>query len=168
MPNLISSKSLNKNPRFNPFLYPRIGGDIAATITDTRGSLTNTGTSASGKSISMTSGSDIVLQATRVTAGEGGINLDAGRDLKLITATDSKSSGHQETVKTSGMVFRADGSADDLSERDGNHKRDNQTGTAQVTSLVSAGNITTHSGRDTRIEGSTLDAVPSNCPKHLS
>ena len=123
------------------------------TVNDSNSSLINTGSTAQGKTINIiSSNADIILQAASLKAGDGGINLNAGRDIQLLTASDSTSSSHQETLKTKGFDANYD------STRNKDNKYDKQTQTAQVTSLVSDGKIASHSGRDTRIEASTLNA----------
>ena len=98
------------------------------------------------------------MQATDINAGTGGINLDAGGDLKLLAAMNSHSSTHTDKLTTDGMLFSIDGGADLSSDRRRNNKAEQQNQTAQVTQLSSAGDITTHSGGDTRIEASVLSA----------
>ena len=49
----------------------------------------------------------------------------------------------------------------DTATRSKSHQADNQTQTVQVSSLTSAGNITTHSGGDTLIQASNLNALGS-------
>ncbi len=131
------------------------------TITDTYASLDYQGSTLNGKSVKINSGADTILQATTVTAGEGGITIDAGGDIKLLAAANQSSHTHTETLATDGYTFRADGSLNDTDTRRMNNKHENQTITNQVTSLTSGGNITTHSGGDTLIEASNLDAQGS-------
>jgi len=128
------------------------------TITDSNNSLDYLGSTVQGNSVKISGGADIILQATDVKAGEGGINLDAGRDIQLLVATNTARHTHQETLATDGMLFSMDGG---FSDRRKNNKSESQTVTNQVTKLTSAGNITTHSWRNTRIEASTLDAQGS-------
>ena len=128
------------------------------TITDSYASLDYQGSTAQANSIKISSGADTVLQAAQVTASAGGINIDAAGDLKLLAATNSSSSTHTETLSTDGMAIKADGTPADLATRRINNKAESQTQTNQVTSLVSAGDISTHSGGDTLIEASKLNA----------
>ncbi|OIR09839.1 filamentous hemagglutinin [mine drainage metagenome] len=128
------------------------------TITDTSSSVDYQGSTAQANNINVNSGADTVLQAAQVTSGAGGINIDAAGDLKLLAATNSNSSTHTETLSTDGMGIKADGTPADLATRRINNKAESQTQTNQVTSLVSAGDITTHSGGDTLIQASTLNA----------
>jgi len=131
------------------------------TITDTYASLDYQGSTLNGKSVKIKSGVDTILQATSVTAGEGGITIDAGGDIKLLAATNQSSHTHTETLATDGYTFRADGSLNDTDTRRMNNKHEEQKQTNQVASLISGGNITTHSGGDTLIEASNLDAQGS-------
>ena len=128
------------------------------TITDTSSSLDYQGSTAQANSIKISSGADTVLQAAQVTSGAGGINIDAAGDLKLLAAKNSSSSTHTETLSTDGMTIKADGTPNDTATRRINNKAESQNQTNQVTSLSSAGDITTHSGGDTLIEASKLNA----------
>ena len=131
------------------------------TITDTYASLDYQGSTLNGKSVKINSGADTILQATTVTAGEGGITIDAGGDLKLLAAANQRSHTHTETLATDGYTFRADGSLNDTDTRRMNNKHEEQSATNQVVSLFSKGDITTKSGGDTLIEASNLDAQGS-------
>ncbi len=131
------------------------------TITDTNASLDNQGSTAQGKSVKVSSGADIVLQAAQVKSGESGIDLDAGGDIKLLAAINQSSHTHTEKLSTDGIGIKADGTPDDTTTRRINNKDEGQAQTSLVTSLVSAGNITTHSGGNTLIEASTLDVKGS-------
>lgn len=138
----------------NPNLFTK----IRRTITDTFDSLDYSGSTVQGDSVKINAGRDIMLQATDVKAGLGGIELEAGNDILLLAAANTRSSSHQEKLSTDGFTFRADGSLNDTDTRRMNNKFESQTVTNQVTSLVTSGNIKTRSGRDTRIEASTLEA----------
>ena len=126
------------------------------TITDTSSSLDYQGSTAQANSIKISSGADTVFQAAQVTAGAGGINIDASGDLKLLAAVNTNSSSHTETLSTDGMSVQAT----DTTRRIKN-TADNQNQTNQVTTLTSAGDISTHSGGDTLIEASKLNAQGS-------
>ena len=67
-------------------------------------------------------------------------------------------STHTETLSTDGFTLKADGTPNDLATRRINNKAESQTQTNRVTTLTSAGDITTHSGGDTLIEASKLNA----------
>ena len=84
--------------------------------------------------------------------------LDDGSRVTLLAAVNSTSSKHTETLSTDGMTFRANGTSDKLSDRRLDNTTENQQQTAQVTRLSSAGDIATHSARDTLIEASRLNA----------
>ena len=131
------------------------------TITDTSSDLTWQGSTVQGKSVKLNSGGDLVLQASDVKAGEGGITLDAGNDVKLLAATNQHSRTHTEKLQTDGYLIQADGTIDGNADRRINNKAENQTVTNKVTSLTSAGDIKSHSRGDTRIEASQLDAQGS-------
>lgn len=128
------------------------------TITDTFASLDYSGSTLQGESVKINAGNDIMLQATDVKAGRGGIELEAGNDILLLAAANTRSSSHQEKLATDGYTFRADGSLNDTDTRRMNNKFESQTVTNQVVSLVSGGDIKTRSGRNTRIEASVLEA----------
>lgn len=128
------------------------------TITDTYASLDYQGSTVQGNSIKVSSGADTVLQAAQVTSGGGGINLDAGGDLKLLAAVNTTTSTHTETLSTDGTAFKADGTADYGATRRMNNTGQGQTQANRVTTLTSAGDITTHSGGDTLIEAGKLNA----------
>jgi filamentous hemagglutinin len=128
------------------------------TITDTYASLDYQGSTAQGNSIKVSSGSDTLLQAASLSAGRGGIALDAGGDLKLLAAANTTSSTHTETLSTDGFTLKADGTPNDLATRRINNQAESQTQTNRVTTLTSAGDITTHSGGDTLIEAGKLNA----------
>ncbi|KXS32931.1 MAG: hypothetical protein AWT59_0940 [Candidatus Gallionella acididurans] len=128
------------------------------TITDTYASLDYQGSTVQGNSIKVSSGADTVLQAAQVTSGAGGINIDAGGDLKLLAAANTTSSTHTETLSTEGTAIKADGTADYAATRRMNNTGQGQTQTNRVTTLTSAGDITTHSGGDTLIEAGKLNA----------
>ncbi len=131
------------------------------TITDIYASLDYQGSTAQGNSVKVNSGADIVLQASRVTSGAGGINIDAGGDLKLLAAANTTSSTHTETLSTDGFDINFDGSPNGLATRRINNTGQSQTQTNRVTTLTSAGDITTHSGGDTLIEAGKLNAQGS-------
>ena len=145
-----SSTQILTNPNF--FTKQR------RSITDTYNSIDSQGSTLAGNSVSINSGADIILQAAQVAAGTGGINLDAGNTLQLLAAVNSSGSSHQETLTTDGMTVRANGTSDKTSDRRLNNRAENQTQTSDLTQLASAGDITTHSGGDTRIEASQLNA----------
>ncbi|MFZ2334098.1 MAG: DUF637 domain-containing protein [Sideroxyarcus sp.] len=128
------------------------------TITDTYASLDYQGSTLKGKAVKINSGGDTILQATTVTAGRGGITIDAGGDLKLLAAANQQSRTHTETLATDGYLFRADGSLNDTDTRRMNNKHEDQTQTYQVVSLISEGDITTKSQGDTLIEASDIQA----------
>lgn len=128
------------------------------TITDTYASLDYQGSTAQANSINVSSGADTVLQAAQLTSGAGGTNIDAAGDLKLLAAANTTSSTHTETLSTDGTAIKADGTADYAATRRINNKAESQTQTNRVTRLVSSGDITTHSGGDTLIEASQLNA----------
>ena len=101
------------------------------------------------------------MQAAQVKSGKGGIILDAGGNIKLLVAMNRTSSDHHETLHTDGTLIQADGVVDHFSDRRKNNQAKSQTQTVQVTSLISEGNLTAHSGGDTLIEASTLNAQGS-------
>lgn len=131
------------------------------TITDNYASIDYQGSTAQGNNVKISSAADIVLQAAQVNSGKGGITLDAGGDIKLLAAINRTRSDHHETLQTDGMLIQADGVVDHFSDRRKNNQAQIQTQTAQVTSLISEGNLTAHSGGDTLIEASTLNAQGS-------
>ena len=128
------------------------------TITDSYDSLTYQGSTAQGKKVTVSSGAGAILQAAQITAGEGGLNLDGGRDIKLLAAVNSSSSKHTEKLETDGVLFGFAGNLDAVSDRSKVSKTEKQQKTAQVSQLRSAADITTHSAGDTLIEASVLEA----------
>ena len=128
------------------------------TITDTNASLDYLGSTAQGKSVKVSGGGDIVLQAADVKAGEGGIALDAGNDIQLLAAADQHSHTHTDRLQTDGYLIQADGAIDGHSDRRINNKYESQAVTNQVTKLVSGGDIKSHSGRNTLIQATKFDA----------
>jgi filamentous hemagglutinin len=137
--------------------HPNLIAEQRHTITDSYNSLDYQGSTAQANKITVSSGADIVLQAAGITAGEGGISLDAGRDIKLLAAVNASSSNHTDKLETDGVLFSGT-QVSALSDRRKDNKVTNQNQTAEVTQLVSAGDITTHSAHDTLIEASRLNA----------
>ena len=133
------------------------------TLDESSNSLVNFGSTLNGEGLELQSGADIILQAADIKAGPstgsgqatGGIALDAGGDLLLLAAADTRSSTRHETLSTDGMSFGMDGG---FSDRRKNNLAENQTTTQQLTTLASAGDIDTRSGGDTRIEASQFQA----------
>jgi hypothetical protein len=80
-------------------------------------------------------------------------NLNAAGDLKLLAAVNTTSTTHTETLSTDGLTIQAG----DATRRI-NNTGQSQIQTNQVTTLTSAGDIATHSGGDTLIQASTLNA----------
>ena len=155
---LAGQDTLNQSSSTVIVTNPNIFTKQHHTITDTYASLDYQGSTAQGNSVKVNSGADIVLQAAQVTSGAGGINIDAGGDLKLLAAANTSTSTHTETLSTDGFTLKADGTPNDLATRRINNKAESQTQTNRVTTLTSAGDITTHSGGDTLIEASKLNA----------
>jgi filamentous hemagglutinin len=75
--------------------------------------------------------------------------------IQRIAATNSSS--HSDTLTTNGYL----GTVDSTATRSKNNQDTSQTQTVVVSSLTSAGNITTQSGGDTLIQASTLNALGS-------
>jgi hypothetical protein len=113
------------------------------------------GSSITGNSVSINAGNDINIAASQITA-QNALDLSAGRDLTVSTATATRSESHfLETKKsgvslspTSGIGYK--GAADKVDQ--------SLDSTTQVGSVLSGGSVTAVSGRDTLIQGSTLVA----------
>lgn len=129
-----------------------------ATTSDTTASF---GTSLTGNAINLQSGADTLLQGTQLNAGTGGINIDAGNDIKLLAAYTSTDTSRHETLVTDGINFGTMGTLDWRADRARDKTNTRQTQTAQVTQLASAGNITTHSNGNTILQGTDLVASGS-------
>ena len=155
---LTGQDTLNQNSSTVTVTNPNFFTKQHHTITDTYASLDNQGSTAQGNSIKISSGADTVLQAAQLKSGAGGINIDAGGDVRLLAAANNNSSTHTETLTTDGFDLKVDGSLNGLATRRINNKAESQTQANQVTRLASAGDITTHSGGDTLIEASQLNA----------
>jgi len=149
---LAGQDTLTKDSSIVTVTNPNVVTKQRKTITDAYNSIDNQGSTAQGMSVKVSSGYDIILQGAQFNAGKGGIDLNAGHDIQLLAAMNGTFGSHHETLSTDGM------NADPTNDRRKDNKAEFQNQTAQVTSLVSQGNITTHSGRDTRIEASNLDA----------
>jgi filamentous hemagglutinin family protein len=134
--------------------------DQQRTITDTASSTDSYGSSLSGTAVNLESGGDILLQGAAVKAGTGGISMDAAGDIQLLAATNSHQSSHHETLNTNGLTMSYT-LINPQENRKENLKIDTTGQTATLTSLQSGGNITTHSGRDTTLEATVINAAGS-------
>ena len=83
---LAGQDTLNQSSSTVTVTNPNFFTQQRSTVSDSSNRLDSLGSTAQGNRVKVTSGNDIVLQAAQLTAGGGGINLDAGGDLKLLAA----------------------------------------------------------------------------------
>jgi filamentous hemagglutinin len=132
-----------------------------ATLDITSSSVHNFGSGLTGNAINMGSGADTVLQGANAQAGTGGININAGGNLQMLAAYDTTRYKSKETLGTDGFAMNMVVGLDGAAARNKNNNTTVQTQTAQVTQLAGLGDITTHSGSDTTLEGTNLNAAGS-------
>ncbi|WP_407657493.1 hemagglutinin repeat-containing protein [Limnobaculum xujianqingii] len=98
----------------------------------------------SGKHVQIIAGQDINAQAASVTAKED-IYANAGRDINIITATESDYRFFEETKKKSGFMSKTV-----------THKVEQDYATYEKGSLLSGDNVTLSAGNDLNITGSSI------------
>ncbi|MBK5073804.1 hemagglutinin repeat-containing protein [Budviciaceae bacterium CWB-B4] len=98
----------------------------------------------SGKHVQIIAGQDINAQAASVTAKED-IYANAGRDINILTATESDYRFFEETKKKSGFMSKTV-----------THKVEQDYATYEKGSLLSGDNVTLSAGNDLNITGSSV------------
>ncbi|MCU6498322.1 hemagglutinin repeat-containing protein [Rugamonas sp. A1-17] len=114
------------------------------------------GSGVSGDSVTVKSDKDIVIRGSELSA-TGALTLNAGRDLLVSSAQQTDSENHSEEHQRSGFSFNPASGALGYSKSDEAKARNGDTVT-QVGSVLSGGSVSTSSGRDTVISGSTVVA----------
>jgi filamentous hemagglutinin len=112
------------------------------------------GSNVSGANVTVKASNDIAIAGSGLTAQDA-LTLNAGRDLLVTTVASEGSEKHTSEEKKSGFSFGGGGIGYSKSQQKQASNGDTVT---QVGSSLSGGTVTTTSGRDTLIQGSTVVA----------
>ena len=129
------------------------GSKKTVTTRDSVKDTTAIASSFSGDTVFIQAGQDITVKGSNVAAVNAA-TLVAGRDLALETATETHVESHFREEKNSGLSFSV---TDGLSYgKSAQNQNLNGQGSTQVGSTLSGANVSTASGRDTRIVASNV------------
>ncbi|MCE1244338.1 hemagglutinin repeat-containing protein [Oryzomicrobium sp.] len=129
------------------------GSKKTVTTRDSVKDTTAIASSFSGDTVFIQAGQDITVKGSNVAAVNAA-TLIAGRDLALETATETHAESHFREEKNSGLSFSV---TDGLSYgKSAQNQNLNGQGSTQVGSTLSGANVSTASGRDTRIVASNV------------
>ena len=157
------SQSINDQAR-----HYTTSGTLSSTTTTTRDLFDQTNSvasSLSGNSVNVRSERDVVVQGSTVVA-DADVNVKAGRDINVISATNTHIENHYKDEKTSGVMGSGGFGVTVGSRQLSNDQKTNRT-TASASSIASlgtdnygnAGNVNLDAGRSYQQTGSDVLAL---------